>query len=176
MIEAIISGGQTGADRAALDIAIELQINHYGWCPKNRLAEDGAISFKYNLRETDTTDVNERTKLNIRDSDGTIIFVPSLPVQVTDGTILTIKEVYEKKKPHLIIDFSKVNDITELLSEWVERHNIAILNIAGPRESQQPGTYQAVYMLLKKALTSVNKLETRPISEAVDWKPPSQAL
>lgn len=158
MIESIVSGGQTGADRAALDIAIELHIEHHGWCPNGRAAEDGVIDSKYNLKETISSDVSERTKLNIRDSDGTLIFIPSSPIKVTDGTILTIKEVYEREKPHLIIDFLQNNNINDLLKNWIEKNNIKILNVAGPRESQYPGTYQIIHSIFKGAVAYVNKL------------------
>ena len=103
MIEKIVSGGQTGADRAGLDAAIKLEIQHGGWCPRGRQAEDGDIHVRYNLQcpvdgdsEAEEKNIyNERTKLNIRDSDGTLIFVPRipLPLSITDGTNLTIKEV-----------------------------------------------------------------------------------
>ena len=108
MIEKIIAGGQTGIDRAALDVAIELNIPHGGWCPQGRLAELGqTIPEKYLLQETKTSDYSERTKLNIQDSDGTLILVPELPLTIKDGTLLTIKQVEEKNKPHLIFDLSK---------------------------------------------------------------------
>ena len=88
----IISGGQTGGDRAALDAAIEMKIPYGGWCPKGRLAELGTtIPTKYILQETTSATFEERTKLNIRDSDGTLILVPETPIKVTDGTILTIE-------------------------------------------------------------------------------------
>lgn len=158
MIEVIVSGGQTGADRAALDVAIELNINHHGWCPKGRKAEDGIIPDRYILRETETDDYSERTKLNIRDSDGTVIFVPSTSIKVTDGTLLTIKEVYERKKPHLIIDVSQNKNINDLFEKWVIKNNIKIINIAGPRESQHPGIYQDVKEILKQAVIYTNKI------------------
>lgn len=104
----IISGGQTGVDRAALDVAIEMKIPYGGWCPKGRLAELGTtIPTKYILQETTSAKFEERTKLNIRDSDGTLILVPETPIKVTDGTILTIEEVKFVHKPFLIIDLSK---------------------------------------------------------------------
>lgn len=92
MLKKIISGGQTGVDRAALDAAILLKIPHGGWCPKGRLSEVGKIPDKYLLKETESSDYSERTKLNIHDSDGTLIFVPSTPIKVTDGTLLTIQK------------------------------------------------------------------------------------
>jgi hypothetical protein len=151
MIEKIISGGQTGVDRAALDVAIELKIPHGGWCPKERLSESGTIPFHYSLQETETSDYSERTKLNIRDSDGTLIIVPKLPVDVTDGTILTIQEVQDKRKPYYLFDLSGKEDLSSI-SVWLKKNNIRILNVAGPRESQSPGIYNRCYELLKKIL------------------------
>jgi len=150
MIKKIISGGQTGVDRAALDAAFKLNIPHGGWCPKGRLAElDETIPLKYDLIETESSEYSERTKLNIQDSDGTLIFVPSLPLKVTDGTILTIQEVEEKNKPHLIIDLSKELNIL-LVIEWVKKNRIETLNVAGPRESKSPGIYKNCLQLLNQ--------------------------
>jgi hypothetical protein len=147
----IISGGQTGVDRAALDAAIEFAILHGGWCPKGRLAELGqTIPEKYQLDETDSSDFSIRTKLNIRESDGTLIIVPTTPIKVTDGTLLTIQEVKEINKPYLIIDLSCEYNIETLL-DWIKENTVNVLNIAGPRESQAPGIYAASLVFLKKS-------------------------
>ncbi len=149
MIEKIVSGGQTGVDRAALDVAIKLNISHGGWCPKGRLAElDVTIPTHYQLKETDSDDYSERTKLNIRYSDGTLILIPATSVKIIDGTILTIQEVKDKKKPFLIIDLSENKNI-ELILNWIKEYNIKVLNIAGPRESHYSGIYQKSFDLLK---------------------------
>lgn len=165
MIEKIISGGQTGVDRAALDVAMTCNISHGGWCPKGRLAELATtIPEKYLLKETESSDYSVRTKLNIQDSDGTLILVPEIPVKVNDGTNLTIEEVKIKKKPYLIINLSNPSDSVEIIT-WIKSNNIKILNIAGPRESQALGIYQktSVYLqnffqalILKNELTSLN--------------------
>lgn len=136
----IVSGGQTGVDRAALDIAIYFKISHGGWCPKGRLAEDGTIDSQYNLIESVSSDYSERTKLNIRDSDGTLIIIPS-KVTITDGTILTVEEVKKNKKTYLIIDLEEIESKNEEINAWINTNNINVLNIAGPRESQYPGIY-----------------------------------
>ena len=156
----IISGGQTGVDRAALDAAIALGIPHGGWCPKGRRAElETVIPEKYNLKETDSREFEERTKLNIRDSDGTLILVLETPIKVTDGTILTIETVRESNKPYFIIDLSKETEIEKLLT-WINDNNIKILNVAGPRESQARGIYLSSFILLNKIFSSfLNKLE-----------------
>ena len=154
MIEEIISGGQTGADRAALDTAIKLNIPHVGWCPKGRLAELGTtIPKKYSLKETATSKFSERTELNIQDSDGTLILVPELPLPITinDGTKLTEQKAKEKNKPLLIVDLSKNEDI-DLIVNWIKINDIKVLNIAGPRESLSPGIYQRSLKFLTNLL------------------------
>ena len=149
MLHKIISGGQSGVDRAALDAAIKSNIYHGGWCPKGRKAEDGTIPKCYFLQETPSPDYNERTRRNIKDSDGTLILIPKLPVNVNDGTILTIEEVKLKYKPHKIVDLSAKQDYHDL-SNWLEKHSIKVLNIAGPRESQSPGIYKKSILFLNK--------------------------
>lgn len=150
----IVSGGQTGVDRAALDIAIQLNIPHGGWCPKGRLAEDGTIPVKYALTETNSSEYSERTKLNIRDSDGTLILVPDALVKISDGTQLTKQEVAEKNKPYLIIQLNQAGNI-EQIADWIKLNKIEILNIAGPRESTCPGIYQQCREFLESTLRSL---------------------
>lgn len=148
----IISGGQTGIDRAALDSAIKLNIPHGGWCPKGRLAEDGIIPEKYVLKETDTRGYSKRTQWNIRDSDGTLILIPDSPDKISGGTALTLQEAKTKNKPYLIISLSITTDIHEILF-WLNENRIKILNIAGPRESQSPGIYAAATRLIENLLS-----------------------
>ena len=172
MIKRIISGGQTGVDRAALDAAIELNIPHGGWCPKGRLAELGTtIPEKYILKETDSPSFGKRTRLNIRDSDGTLVLVPSIPIpqEITDGTLLTIKEVQQKKKPHLMIDLSGTLNIDAIIN-WVKKNDIRILNIAGPRESQSPGIYLQSLEFLKRALPLLLELQCTHLFKAIEIK------
>lgn len=153
MISKIISGGQTGVDRAALDVAIKLNLPHGGWCPKGRLAElGGIIPHRYSLQETNSSDVSIRTKLNIRDSDGTLVFVPELPLKVTDGTILTLHELQERNKHHFIFNLANPPEPSQVCS-WIEKNNIKILNVAGPRESQSPGIYSQTLMTLGKIIS-----------------------
>ncbi len=149
MIKKIISGGQTGVDRAALDVAIELGIPHGGWCPKGKWAEDGTISEKYQLKETSSTEPAERTKLNVRDSDGTLIIIKTEPVG--EGSQLTIDEAKRLKKPLLVIDLSQ-KDLLISLRDWILQNNIRLLNVAGPRASQQAGIYDDAYQFLLKQL------------------------
>lgn len=145
----IISGGQTGVDRAALDIAIKLKISHGGWCPKDRLAELGEIiPKKYLLRETNSREFCVRTKLNVKDSDATLILVPNVS-SITGGTKFTIDEAKAQNKPYLIVDLSKDVKIDEII-KWIYANNIKTLNIAGPRESKNPGIYDLSFDLLEQ--------------------------
>ncbi len=107
------------------------------------------IPKKYLLVETATSEYSERTKLNIKDYDGTLIILPSKEIEITDGTILTIKEVEKTNKPHLIIYLSEKPRVV-LISKWITTNNISTLNIAGPRESQNPGIYSKSYLFLEK--------------------------
>ncbi len=148
----IVSGGQTGVDRAALDAAIELGIPHGGWCPKGRLAEDGRIPDKYNLSETKTRKYPERTIMNIHDSDGTLIITRSEP---TGGTLLTKNVAEKSKKPLLVITINKrvsQKKVVSILS-WISENKIKVLNIAGPRESTTSGIYEVAKRLIKRFLS-----------------------
>ncbi|MDF1678850.1 MAG: putative molybdenum carrier protein [Legionellaceae bacterium] len=155
MIDKIVTGGQTGVDQAALEIASELNIPISGWCPKGGLDENGVcILERFALQETETDIPNERTKLNVRDSDGTLIIVPTLPLPgtITDGTGLTIQEA-EETKPHLIIALDEKEEAIDTIRGWIDENNIRILNIGGPRESSSPGIYEKTCELLRALLT-----------------------
>lgn len=149
MIKKIVSGGQTGVDRAALDAAIELHIPHGGWCPKGRLSEAGIIPAKYLLEETATSEYSERTKLNIKDSDATLVVLPDKVTKITDGTILTIDGARKTKKPHMIVYSSEAIDVDSII-KWIAENKIKVLNIAGPRESQSPSIYDLSLTFLKE--------------------------
>jgi len=133
----IISGGQTGADRAALDWAIGNRILHGGWCPKGRKAEDGAIAARYKLSETPTANYVQRTEWNIRDSDATVIF--SIGLVLTGGARKTLELARKYKKPCLVLAKSSLRqDPVLLLRRFLEQYDVQILNIAGPRASDEP--------------------------------------
>lgn len=143
-IEKIISGGQTGVDRAALDVALAMGIDCGGWCPKGRRAEDGPIASRYPLVETASPAYSQRTKRNVRDSDGTLILTRGQP---RGGTLLTQRTAVELGKPCLSIDLSAPGALAEI-REWLDRHALGVLNVAGPRESQSPGiTLEATRLL-----------------------------
>jgi hypothetical protein len=131
----IISGGQTGVDRAALDVAIELGIDHGGWCPAGRKAEDGQIPPHYRLTETRETDYVTRTRLNVRDSDGTLILTLG---ETSGGTLQTIRFANELWRPLLLVDLNKPVD-SSVFHDWLSTNRIKVLNIAGPRESKSAG-------------------------------------
>ena len=145
IIEKVISGGQSGVDRAALDAAIDNGIEHGGWCPKGRTAEDGVITGRYNLTETDSADYAIRTRLNVRDADGTLIII--MAGRLEGGTGLTAQLASSSNKPLLIIDLGQPLQ-PNLVDSWINNQHIKILNIAGPRESKQPGIYQKTYAFL----------------------------
>jgi hypothetical protein len=148
MIEEVISGGQTGVDRAALDVALELRLPCGGWCPKGRRAEDGEIASRYPLRETPSGDYFERTEWNVRDSDGTLVLTEGPP---TEGTALTIELAARLGKPFLVIDLTSQPHASTVQS-WVKTHHVRILNVAGPRESKLPGIYARAVAFLRRVL------------------------
>jgi hypothetical protein len=137
VISKIVSGGQTGVDRAALDVAMELGIECGGWCPKGRRAEDRAIPKRYPLRETPSTAYPERTKRNVADSDGTLILTLREP---RGGTALTIRLARGIEKPCKVARLNRASNI-EAVRSWLEKKKINILNVAGPRESENPGIH-----------------------------------
>lgn len=180
-ISQIVSGGQTGVDRAVLDVAIKCHIKHGGWCPRHRRAEDGRIHDKYRLNEIEAIKsiediedvkqrekayVDERTKRNVRDSDGTLVIVEKEQTSAKDGTLLTIDEAQGKgrnhAKPYLKISLSDPLDENMInVEQWINENHISILNIGGPRESSCPGIYQATTSFLIKLITSTKGLFTR---------------
>jgi hypothetical protein len=144
----IISGGQSGVDRAALDVAIKAGIPHGGFCPKGRRAEDGPIPGEYNLTETDTTDYAVRTEMNVDAGDGTLILHVGLPLK--GGTAFTVELATAKGKPLLLIDLAAPGaDPRGRFREWIAAHRIETLNVACPRETQSPGIYERAKTILQ---------------------------
>ena len=136
-IARIIAGGQTGVDRAALDVALVLGIPCGGWCPRGRLAEDGPIDPRYPLSEAPSTDYAVRTEWNVRDADGTIILTKGEP---EGGTRLTLDLARKNAKPNLLIELRSHPDPI-VVARWARAHHVRTLNVAGPRESTVPGIY-----------------------------------
>jgi hypothetical protein len=151
LIEKIVSGGQTGADRAALDFAIAHDIPHGGWCPKGRMAEDGPIDPRYQLQETPTRSYRQRTEWNVRDSDGTVVF--SIASVLTGGSKKTVLLAHKHGKPvlHLSRDGGLASP-EQVLLHFIEHYAIKVLNVAGPRASKEPEVYGFVEQVLTNAL------------------------
>jgi len=131
----VVSGGQTGVDRAALDAARALGLPCGGWCPRDRRAEDGLIAAIYPLVETPSTDYAQRTRWNVRDSDGTLVLTRG---RVEGGTAFTVAVARRRRRPLLVVDLATEPDPVEA-DRWVREAGIGVLNVAGPRESQRPG-------------------------------------
>ena len=153
MIEKLISGGQTGADIAALDVALRFDFPHGGWCPKGRKSLEGPIPTRYNLYETPYDSYLQRTEWNVRDSDGTVVF--TMEAGVTGGSLRTIGFAKKHGKPclHLSreVGLFGYRDRSELLQEFVREHGIKRLNVAGSRESKEPGIHAWVMEVLENA-------------------------
>jgi hypothetical protein len=147
-IERIVSGGQTGVDRAALQVALELGIPCGGWCPRGRRAEDGRIPSRYPLRETPSSAYPQRTEWNVRDSDGTLVLTTG---RADRGTALTLTLAARLHKPCLRLDLGST-PAAEALRAWILAHRIQALNVAGPRESRTPGIGKRAAAFLRAAL------------------------
>jgi hypothetical protein len=152
MLKKIISGGQTGVDRAALDVAMRMGIAHGGWIPKGRLTEDGPLPIDYQLQEMPTEAYDARTEKNVIDSDGTLIISRGRP---TGGTDFTRKMALKHGKQLLHIDLSlgqRASDAGSLIASWVEMNRIETLNVAGPRASHDPAIYMDTVNIMTHAL------------------------
>lgn len=151
-LEKIVSGGQTGADRAGLDVAIRWGFPHGGWCPKGRKAEDGPISAQYHLKETSSASYLQRTDRNVRDSDGTVIF--TIAPNLSGGSKRTADFAEKHRKPflHLPRHSSSFDSPALLLQRFVEENGVRILNIAGTRASKEPDVWRFAYGTLEAAL------------------------
>jgi len=138
----VISGGQTGVDRSAFEWALDNGVEHSGWCPKGRKAEDGSIPRRFRLKETGSTDYAVRTRLNVRDSDGTVIF--SKRARLKGGTRKTALFAREQRKPLLRLTVTMgIDEAARRLLAFLKENAIKVLNVAGPRESEEPavGTF-----------------------------------
>lgn len=149
----IVSGAQTGVDRAALDVALELGIPCGGWVPLGRIDEGGRIPDRYpNLRETASADWDERTEANVRDSDGTLILSRG---PLTGGSAYTEAVAVRRGRPNLHIDLSELPEeqAATAIRAWIDRDGVEVLNVAGPRASKDPGLRDRVMTVLRQALT-----------------------
>lgn len=170
----LVSGGQTGVDRAALDAALEaalevedLTVENFevgGWCPKGRRAEDGPLPERYPLEETPSEAYGQRTEWNVRDSDGTLIFTRG---PLTGGTALTAELAEKYGRPHLVVDLEgEVGDVdaggdhaveptADRIADWLAEADLETLNVAGPRESGESGIYEEVRPIVRAVLRRV---------------------
>ena len=154
MVVKIISGGQTGVDRAALDVALKHGIESGGWCPTGRLDEIGRIPDRYPVEQLEDGGFIERTLQNIKDSDGTVIIYPG---KLSGGTEQTLHFCVEQRRPHELIDASNVSTqkAAQLIADFVRENNIDILNVAGPRASEWPEGYDYAYRTLDSFLDAL---------------------
>lgn len=148
LLSKLISGGQTGVDRAALDVAPGAGLQIGGWCPKGRLAEDGVIPMTYPLQETPSPQYAQRTRWNVRDADATLILTRNDP---RGGTALTIAAARRLHKPYRVVDLA-TNPAPDTVVSWISQEGITVLNVAGPRESTCPGIYRESFDWLQELL------------------------
>jgi hypothetical protein len=146
----IISGGQTGVDRGALDAALAAEVGHGGWCPRGRRAEDGTVPDRYQLRETRSARYDVRTRQNVLDSDATLILCCG---PLTGGTELTYRLARRHARPCLVVDLQQPPPAGEV-RRWIARHDVRVLNVAGPRESSWPGIAALARDFLLQVLTT----------------------
>jgi hypothetical protein len=156
----IISGGQTGVDRAALDAALKNGIYCGGWCPSGRLDEVGRIPDRYPLKELEHGGFTERTLQNVKDSDGTVIVYFS---DLSGGSAQTLQFCIAQKRPHQVIDAAAVfiDDAAKLILDFIRKHDIEILNVAGPRQSEWPDGYDYAFRVLDIFLMSIDSTTSK---------------
>jgi hypothetical protein len=150
MIQKIISGGQTGVDRAALDAAIKLTIPHGGWIPQGRLTEDGPLPSKYQLKETRSTSYADRTEKNVLDADATLIISRG---PLTGGSEYTREMAVKHRRLWLHIDLQNIPAFQAAIAinDWISKKGIAILNVAGPRASKDPKIYKDTLNIIESS-------------------------
>jgi Circularly permutated YpsA SLOG family len=144
MLRRIVSGGQSGVDRAALDAAGALGIAAGGWCPRGRIAEDGRIRRRYRMLETPSAGYAQRTEWNVRDSDATLIVNRG---RLDGGTLLTVQLARRHRKPVFVVQLGRRLRRAQWLA-WLRRNRVRVLNVAGPRESKRPGIYREARRVL----------------------------
>ncbi len=148
MLKKIVSGGQTGADRAALDFAIQHAIPHGGWIPKGRKTEDGPLPSRYRLKEMASASYPKRTEQNVINSDGTLIVSHGI---LTEGSARTEALAIKHGRPLLHLDMERltVREASQMLLYWVAENKIEVLNVAGPRKSNDALIYETTFEVLE---------------------------
>ena len=164
MIKKIISGGQTGAEQAALDVAIELNIPHGGWIPKGRKTENGRLPDKYHLKEISSINYPQRTELNILDSDGTLVISYG---DLTGEPALAQGLAKKHRRPCLHIDLNEMEpaQAAAVVCSWIDTREIEVLNVDGSRASKDSKMYEATRTLLKVV---INRYLPQTVGDAVD--------
>jgi predicted Rossmann-fold nucleotide-binding protein len=159
-LKKVVSGGQTGVDRAALDAALNAGMPIGGYCPAGRLAEDGRVPDRYPLVEMPEGGYAERTEQNVIESDGTLILNMGT---LSQGTLLTAECAEKHGRPCLILQLDHI-PTTARAVEWLKRHDIRILNVAGPRESKYPGIYKLAFRYLSDLfrIADINGIPRKP--------------
>jgi hypothetical protein len=155
-LQKIVSGGQTGVDRAALDTAMAHGVDVGGWCPKGRRAEDGDIPERYPLKETPRAAYEQRTAWNVRDSDGTLIITDGA---LEGGTALTLSEAEQQGRAVLHVHLDDPVPV-EMIRAWGEEHDLRVMNVAGPRASEVEGIYEAACAILDAFLAALSTANT----------------
>ncbi|MEW6439886.1 MAG: putative molybdenum carrier protein [bacterium] len=157
-IDRIVSGGQTGADRAALDAAIELDVPHGGWVPRGRRTEDGSLPARYRLKETESPSYPQRTERNVLDSDGTLIFSHG---RLGSGSALTGRLAGRHGKPwlHLDLDDMTAAQAAQAAIRWIRACGVRVLNVAGPRASEDRLIYDGVRAVLRVVIAECGGAE-----------------
>jgi hypothetical protein len=145
LLKRLISGGQSGSDLAGLDFALYTGLNHGGWCPKGRKAEYGRIPDDYNLKETESSSYQPRTRLNIIDSDATLILNKGF---LSSGTLLTRTICQNEKKPYFVVQLEEPEKYKSQVVKWLIDLEVKTLNVAGPRESKTPGIHDEAFYFL----------------------------
>ena len=148
----IVSGGQTGVDRGALDAALDVGAPCGGWCPEGRLAEDGLIDLRYPLSELPGGGYADRTRANVRDSDGTLVLLAGEP---DAGTRVTIETARRLGRPLFVVELhrGRAGDALGPIRSWIAAHDLRRLNVAGPRASNAPGIYERTKALITALLS-----------------------
>jgi len=154
----IVSGGQTGVDRAALDVALELEMECGGWCPAGRAAEDGPIDARYPLRETPSADPAQRTEWNVRDADATLVLATGAG---SPGTDLTLAVARRLRKPVYTFHAGSPEDVGAF-RRWLQIYRVRTLNVAGPRESEAPGIHAEARRILRSYFAGDNAFAALP--------------
>ncbi len=151
----IVSGGQTGVDRAALDVALKYDIDCGGWCPAGRLDEFGRIPGRYPVKELEQGSFAERTLQNVKDSDGTVVIYDR---ELRGGTAYTVDCCKQLKRPHNLIDAANIStdEASNAITGFVREYKIDILNVAGPRQSEWPEGYDYAFRALEMLLAAAS--------------------